>query len=598
MKALERHPPAHEVSEALTSTPAAQPVAFARTFGLFTPPSIIPAETAVLFLSPWGLEEMRTRKVWRHLAEELSSYGIASMRFDYPGTGDSLDGADVSGGVGIWEEAVVQAAAELRRRSGTMRLVLVGHGIGATLAVTMAGKLGEVAGAALLAPVVNGRMYLREISVWSKMVDEGLGLRENQRSQANVSIAGLAMSDRLASDLKGIDLRRIDNSPAANILVLERAGRENEEALSGRLASLGADVRRETYTSYDELVASSVISRVPLGEMQAVVDWVRSIAGSSTARRPSPEAPGAAMLSGDVFTEEALRFATGERLLGVLCLPIGKIRGAPVVILGTAHDRHAGWARSSVETARFLARHGIASLRFDGAGIADSPSVQGSPEVEFYADRPIEDVQAALDLLERRGFGAAVLSGRCSGAYLAFQAALAESRVCGAIIINPFTFQWDDQEPIEQSWQAKPRSLDDYKRRALSLRTLGRVINGEVNILSAAGNIGIQLVRRLTMSGPAYLAGSRLGQLRKTVHAQFQQLTERKLPISLIYSDADVGLDRFRFFFGMEGRGLRSYPNVKLEVLPDVDHNLSPPEAISAVRERILSLALAAEKTA
>ena len=63
---------------------AAYPVAFSRTVGLFTPPLADHAacNCAVLFLSPWGLEEMCTRRVWRELPERFAAKGIASLRFD------------------------------------------------------------------------------------------------------------------------------------------------------------------------------------------------------------------------------------------------------------------------------------------------------------------------------------------------------------------------------------------------------------------------------------------------------------------------------------------------------------------------------------
>ena len=575
---------------------AAYPVAFSRTVGLFTPPLAEHAacNCAVLFLSPWGLEEMCTRRIWRELAERFAAKGIASLRFDYPGTGDSLDGAGLEGGLPVWEEVIVRAAGELRRLAGIDRLVLVGQGLGATLAVAMAGKLGNVAGAALLAPVSSGRVYLRELSVWSKMVDEGLGLRDEQRSKAAVSLAGLLMPASVATDLKAINVETATASPAFQIFVAERAAREKDAALSAHLASLGADVSRQDYAGYDDLVSNPTVARAPRDVMHGVVDWVAGVA-AGTGGGASPIVPGTAAQEGDGFREEAVRFAGEGRMFGVLCQPIGQRRGATVVLLGTAYDRHAGWARSTVETARHLARRGIASLRFDAAGVADSPVFPGAPERELYKPRQRDDVKAAIDLVERRGLGPAVLFGRCSGAYLAFQGALHDVRCRGAVVINPFTFEWDDRETVDEVMHGKPRSLGDYKRRALSLHTARRFARGEVNLLHAARSIATQLGRRLLLQGPPVLSRlSKLGRLRATVHASFRRLAERKVPIALVYSGGDIGLDRFHFFFGLGGKGLKAYPNVRHELYEDADHNMTPPEAQAFMRERIEQVALAA----
>ncbi len=45
----------------------------------------------MLFVSPWGFEEMCSRKFFRVAAEHFSDIGVPSLRFDYRGTGDALD---------------------------------------------------------------------------------------------------------------------------------------------------------------------------------------------------------------------------------------------------------------------------------------------------------------------------------------------------------------------------------------------------------------------------------------------------------------------------------------------------------------------------
>lgn len=570
---------------------AALPVAFGGTVGLYTAPlpSVVPSDAAVLFLSPWGFEEMCTRKLWRLIAERAAAEGVASLRFDYPGTGDALDTAEEQN-LETWSQSILGAAHLLRALSGARRLVLVGHGLGATLAAKLGSALGADA-AVLMAPVVSGRFYLRELSAWSKMVDEGLGLQAEQRITGRVAVAGLVMPEKVAAAVKSLTIDRLDALPFAKTLVVERAGREKDAALAAHLAELGADVSRIDYAGYDELVSNPTLARQPLVVIDGVAGWIADIARASSHAPTATAQPEPARLEGRGFIEEPLRFGDGNRLFGTLCRPEGGRHGATVLLLGTAYDRQAGWARGTTETARYLARHGVVSLRFDAANVADSPPRPDAPEQVQYSDTQLADVRAAMDFLVSRDLAPVVLSGRCSGAYLAFRAAVADTRAAGVVSVNPFTFRWDPDMSVDEALRANPRSLDDYRQRAFDPATFRRLLAGDIDLRRAAGNVGVQIARRLAVIAPRTLGRfSRFGRLRGDTHADFRLLANRGMPVLLVYSEGDVGLERLRLDFGRSG--LESYPNVTVEMIPDADHNLSPPQAQAAYRALLLAAAL------
>ncbi len=576
---------------------AALPVVFCGTTGLFTPPAtgVEPLAGAALFLSPWGFEEMCTRKLWRELAERLAGAGIASLRFDYPGTGDALDGGDFSGALAIWEDAVAAAAARLRHLSGASGLILIGHGLGATLAATMAPRLEAVQAVAMMAPVVSGRLHLRELAAWSKMVDDGLGLRKDQRIADRVSVAGLVMPDEIAAQVKDLSIEDIPAAPARRILMVERPMRNKETALSARFEQLGAEVARLSYQGYDDLVSNPTLATQPAMVIERVVRWAAMVAAAAGGTVGRAALPGQPRLEGADFTEMPLRFGDEDRLYGVLCQPRGERRGATVIYLVTAYDRHAGWARSTVQTARYLASRGVASLRFDAANVGDSPAQPGMPDQVLFSERQIDDVRAALDLVDRLRLGPAVLAGRCSGAYLAFRSALLDDRCKAAVIVNPFTFVWDDEESVDDALRYTPRSLADYGRRATSAEILRRLATGQIDIPRVVINIAKQLARRAAARAPAFMAPlSKYGRLRQATHAAFKRLSDRNMPLSLIYSSTDVGLDRYHLYLGPEGEWLERCGNVSVEIVRDADHNMSPPEARAFIRERILASALQA----
>ncbi|MFN7008893.1 MAG: alpha/beta hydrolase [Allorhizobium sp.] len=573
---------------------AAQPVTFCDTVGLFTPAAGTATATAVLFVSPWGLEEMCLRKFWRMVADDLAGKGVPSLRFDYPGTGDALDRDDYSGGLSIWENAVVDAADELRQRSGCAHIAVISQGLGSALAVNVAPRIEGLAAIACLAPVTSGRAFLREMQIWARVVDEGLGVPEAHRLREGVGIAGLKMPDEIAADFRKLNLTNLTEAPAPRALVIKRADRLADGEFAAQLSRLGAEVREADYIGYDDFISNPAISTMPAGIREAVLDWVASVIGALPSKAaPAPaSAPAPAMLVGQDFRELPVTFGDGGRLYGMVCEPLGSRNGATVLILGTAYDRHAGWGRSSALMARDLARAGIASLRFDAANIADSPPVPGLPEQVLYQDSQVDDVRAALDFLARRGLAPVVLAGRCSGGYLTFRSAVADQRVCGAVAVNPFVFYWEPGRNIDESLRYMPRSLDVYREKLFQPETFRRLLQGRVDVRRAIGNMGRAFWRRVMRKATPILqalpgTGGEYAEVRKAFHV----LLERKMPLTLLYSENDVGFEHFAEHFGPTGKGLRRYPNVRLEIVPEADHNFTPAPARRAYLEALIDMA-------
>jgi alpha-beta hydrolase superfamily lysophospholipase len=573
---------------------AARPVTFSDTVGLFMPTAGKATATGVLFVSPWGLEEMCMRKFWRVVADALADQGIASLRFDYPGTGDALDRNDYAGGLSLWEDCVVEAAQALRRQSGCRNVIVVSQGLGSALAVRVADRIEGLAAIACLAPVTSGRAFLREMQIWARMVDEGLGVPEDHRLRDGVGIAGLRMPDEIAADLRKLSLTGLTHRPAPRALVVKRADRPADTEFSAQLTAMGVEVREADYTGYDEFISNPAISTMPDDIRKVVLDWIGSVAAALPSEAPLPVERHAseASLLGPDFRETPVNFGDGGRLYGMLCEPLGPRSGATVVILGTAYDRHAGWGRSSVMMARNLAAAGVASLRFDGANIGDSPPVPGVPDQVLYQDSQIDDVRAALDFLARRDLTPVVVSGRCSGGYLTFKSAVADQRVSGAIAVNPFVFHWQQGRDIDESLRYMPRSLDVYREKMFQTETFRRLLEGRVDIRRAIGNMGRAFWRRVARKATPVLQmlpgrGGEYAEVRKS----FQSLAERKMPLYLLYSENDVGFEHFAEHFGPKGQGLRRFSNAHLSIVPEADHNFTPAPARRAYLNALIDMA-------
>lgn len=139
--------------------------------------------------------------------------------------------------------------------------------------------------------------------------------------------------------------------------------------------------------------------------------------------------------------EHAVLFAPTQSMVGVVTeAEIDDDRARPALVFLNAGLVHrVGPNRLHVRLARDAARRGFVSLRFDLSGVGDSaPRADGS-SVRTAA---LMDVRDALDFVaaEHRA-STFILAGLCSGADLAFRAALADTRVVGVILIDglPYT---------------------------------------------------------------------------------------------------------------------------------------------------------------
>ncbi|MDE1993932.1 MAG: alpha/beta fold hydrolase [Rhizobiaceae bacterium] len=573
---------------------AAVPTTFAGTVGLYMPAAAPQRREAVLFLSPWGFEEMCTRKFWRILAEDFADAGIASLRFDYAGTGDALGVTDPAEGFACWEDSALAAAQRLVSLSGCERLILVSQGLGSAIAASIAERLPSVAGIAFLAPVVSGRSHLRELTVWSKMIDESMGLGEAQRQTEGVTVASLRMPDTVAAVVRKLNLLSLTRLNAPSCLVLTRPGRPTDTDFAAHLKTLGSAVEVAEYKGYDDLVSNPTIATMPAESGKEILRWVKSVSTEDASISSIPRVvPAAEPLVADGLRETPLRFGEGNRLFGILCEPTGECRGATALILTTAYDRQAGWGGTSVGMARALARDGIPSLRFDTANVADSPPYPQAPDQVLYSPQQYRDVSDALDYLEEKKLLPAFLVGRCSGGYLAFQAAIRDIRCAGMITVNPYAFFWDESHSVDEALRFVPRSLESYGQKLLQWETVKRLYSGQIDAGSAARNIVTSVARRAVRLGRPLLgvlpfpAGE-----HEIVMAGFRTLAKRQVDISLIYSAQDIGMEHFREHFGERGEGLKAFPNAHLTVIPDADHNLTPPHARQIYLHEIKVMAL------
>ncbi|MEZ5628539.1 MAG: hydrolase 1, exosortase A system-associated [Rhodocyclaceae bacterium] len=182
------------------------------------------------------------------------------------------------------------------------------------------------------------------------------------------------------------------------------------------------------------------------------------------------------------FREQAVVFpCQQESLVGVVCRPETAASVAVLIVVGGPQYR-AGSHRQFVLLARYLANHGIASLRFDVRGMGD-----GTGEPRGFA-ATAEDIAAALAAFSdiEPAVSRFVLWGLCDGATAAAIYAPTDPRVCGLVLLNPWV--------RTASSQARTYLKHYYPRRLLDVDFWRKLLRGEVRLRDA--------VRRFVASFP------------------------------------------------------------------------------------------------
>ncbi|MCP8896254.1 alpha/beta hydrolase [Shinella daejeonensis] len=572
--------------------PKTLPIAFGGCAGHLTlPVDQAPRTTGVVLCRSWGFDELCTRKFLRLLAEALAEAGFAVLRFDYPGTVDSLDGPD-GGGLAAWTDAADAACDRLRALSGCDRVALFGLGTGALVADTLAARREDAAGLILAAPVVNGRKLLRETGIRAKVVLAGLGLADDPDLKGQVTIGGLVLAPDVAEALK---TARLDgNGPGRIIphLVVAREAVATDRELADQRAAAGHPVTTQPFDGYDKLMENPTASRVRRSVIEGIAAFATD-AFPETMNGPMPAVRNPeTRITGAEFQEEGVVFRPEAPLFGILCRPVSTGAAAAdrsvALLLNSGYDHHGGWARSGVAIARDLARLGIPSLRFDFSNIGDSPAVAGDPEQVLYTEGPIRDVSAALDHLAVVCPGYPVVVGRCSGAYTALHAAVRDPRIRAVALVNQLRLIWDPAESLDDVSRMGPRSVGEYSRRLRDAETFRRLLKGQVNVRAVLRGFAQHAVTRVSHGLAPFFPGiSKYARFRAECHRMFRELDRRAIPVFMLSSEGDESLEQIALYFGRKRQGLRAFRHVRLETIAQADHNMTPLAAQAALRQKL-----------
>jgi hypothetical protein len=141
--------------------------------------------------------------------------------------------------------------------------------------------------------------------------------------------------------------------------------------------------------------------------------------------------PMAAIAEPALLRDEVLRFGPDEQLVGVLSGPTAP---TAVLLLNAGVLHRIGPHRLHVSLARRLAELGFSALRLDLGGIGDSVASSDAPT---FRESAVADTRLAMSGLEAKRH---VIFGICAGADNALATALADDRVAGIVLVDPYVY--------------------------------------------------------------------------------------------------------------------------------------------------------------
>jgi alpha/beta superfamily hydrolase len=533
---------------------------------------------AAVIVAPPGFEDLCSHRALDMLANMLAEAGVATLRYDPPGTGDSAGDAADPLPVDRWLASVAMAVGEAKRLTGVEDVALIGLRLGALLAAEAGARMGDISRMALLAPPASGKAYLRELKVLSRVIAP---VAPPPPDLAPAPFDGFELAGfRLSREcVEGIaSLRWLGEPPARVALNLAPGGAIPNDGALHVWEGEGVRVKRATFDGYEKMMCDPTATITPIAVLRDIVDFIREDAPAARAAAPRILTT---TMTGDDWREDAIVFGDGNRLSGVLCRPIVGDDGHALIMANAGGVRRVGWGRQSVETARALAARGVTTFRMDFSNIA---GVSGpDPAVPcHYGDDIHRELTAAMDALAGWGFGAFTLMGACSGAYHAVKAAVADHRARRVVSINQLCFEWGPQYALPLNAWMMQKAGDVARKRMAADENLSELARLRARLAARAMVVFKSNAKRAYRALRALAAmggGSRDDHASSQPELDLLALSARGVRIDFVHADADPGIGELERWFGPGGERATALPGVTRAIIPAADHLLTPRHA-------------------
>jgi hypothetical protein len=351
-----------------------------------------------------------------------------------------------------------------------------------------------------------------------------------------------------------------------------------DKRLRGFLEAAGCDVRVESGADYAALTAHPQRAANPSESIAASIRWLEEgearlegaarSAGAVVPAAPAigsvPGAEGIEMHAhGSLIRERTLSLDLGTvRAFAVLSEPVD-VEPSPVcvVLMNAGALVHIGPNRTWVELARRWAARGVPTVRVDleGIGETDGDDTRYMTDAGLYTPQLTQQARAVLgELAENEVAERFIVAGLCSGAYWSLHAALADSRVAGALLVNLYSFYFSEELMAERR--------TDMALHALRGEGWRRLARGDFNSAQVRRVLKSLRPRRMRDRKLHPVESAQSGQIDTALDRLRAQGTE----VLLLMSEAEPLYAQFE----RQGRlsRLDRWPNLTVERYHSRDH--------------------------
>ena len=303
----------------------------------------------MLFLPPFGYDDVCAYRGLRMWALALSAQGVASLRIDPPGAGDSGGGPRDPGRARSWPEAVAAAAAWLRAETGARRIVALGLGLGGLVAGQAVIQGADVDDLVLWGAPSRGRTLVRELRAFARLgitAAETFAWDETMPPlpEGALESGGFLLSPETVAWLQELDLAAAPwpDAQRRHVLLLGREGISVDAKLQRALTEAGVAVTVADGPGYTELMDEPHRSLAPEQTFAIVVGLAggdprhRGSATASGAERAAPEVTATATttltVDGTAVQEAPIAIDApghGGSLFGIVATPAAPRRPSP-----------------------------------------------------------------------------------------------------------------------------------------------------------------------------------------------------------------------------------------------------------------------------
>ena len=552
-------------------------------FGMFTiPPPSTAVDRGVVICAPVGYEDVIYHRQLAILARRLAADGRTTLRFDWPGTGDSA--GDDRGGdlVEAYIDAVGTAVETLREHTDVAEIDVMGLRIGATFAAAAAARGGITANLVLWAPFTTGRAYMRELRAFHRLALEAADRVELRTDLDGEEASGFLLARSTIEGLQRLDLLTtefVDGSPERVLL----AGREKppDERLATHLREAGLVVDTTVFGGLREVALGWAERPVPLSAFDAIANWLPPGSPKTALRTRTPAVSRMRFeVSGIPITEQAIVLNETEPVFGIAATPAdqrGQLPdvGAWVVFATNRYARRTGPNHLYTRWARQWAARGVPSLRLDLSGTGDAGGPDEETDRDMYASRVLEDARTALAFL-RDHYGARkfVIIGLCSGGYTGFHAALVEPEVEGVVLLNPQMLLWTrDATAVTRAKNLMTNAVrlaawkGLLRNRGAMLRHVAPTVGGAmVASVSWRASLLVRKLRRMPDADP----------VSAWIENSLDRLTSRACSLLFVFSGGDNGLGYLERHLGSDYEESLQRRGVAMRVVEGTDHIFRP----------------------